>query len=453
MTLRLTIPAVLALMCTACFATRTVRGEALITLKDQTDEAVVLPSTDGPDSRLGPGSLIRVRRKDGTLSRWFMARNLQSKGDGLSVTMKRVPITTKRSAAVSGLFAEHLLLLESLKPATGALEHRADGTHVLHPGDGSTGNWVTRFNDARRTAPATISPNEVWTFEARYDAATVAVKGADLDATLRDGVVMVDGLPWDQITALEVKNLDGFATWFTVVSSPVWVGGLLLTGALVGGFWTQGADATTDFIRLGQSPTREHSEEPLTDEEVRHGGVLNSGRYATFTPEGWRPLFSDGAIRKSEYRLLVWGGLGGELTTGQSSNLLLGVGLRVREVLEFGLGTNTWWADPFGLSPNLPGHPLVPGPSRYVPNLIVFLHGGADFDLEATRRVTLPVALQMGYGTGSVWQFRLHWGARVRIVQGIFVGLHPLNPQFTSAPVGGTSSWSFPSFLEAGSTF
>ncbi|MBX5484276.1 MAG: hypothetical protein IRZ16_20835 [Myxococcaceae bacterium] len=393
-----------------------------------------------------------MRRADGSLSKWFGARNLRAHPEGLSLTTWTVPFSTVSAASVTGLSPEHALLLEGTSPQGAAIERTADGALILHPGTSSIPDWIRRFIEARRSAGGPVADGELWSLTAGYDASSVSLPGAALEAATRDGIRVVDGLAWGDITALEVKNVDGFMTWFTIVSSPVWVTGVLAVGVLGGSVADLSVEASTDVSHaenLSDSP----DEAPLSDLDVHRSTVLGRARSARLSPEGGTPVFSDSALRKAQFQPMAWASLGGELTTGRSSNLLLGVGIRAWEVAEFGIGTNSWWADPFGLGANLPGVPLAPGPPRYLPYLIVYLHGGMDFDLEATRRVTLPLALDVGFGTGNVWQVRLQWGVRVRIVKGLFVGLHPFNPQFTSAQVGGTSSRSFPSFLEVGSTF
>ena len=443
-----------AALATGCYTTRTVRAENLSPLEHQLDDGAVLWGSDGPPTRVDPQSLIRIRRKDGTQTRWFAARNLQTGEGGAIVRISRVPLEVMHDARVSGASAATLQLLDQTKPSTGEVEPNDDGSVTLHPGGVTLLEWVRRFEQARATANDPPLESERWSLRSDQAIGTLSFNGRDLQLIEEHGVLAVDGLRWDQIESIEVRNFDGFSTWLTVVTSPIWLTGVVTVAAFAGGVSTDlGAAVVDTAVVAARYPTGKANEEPLRDSEVQYGGVLWSPPSPPPSPEGAHPLFTHAALRRSRVRVIAWTGVGGELTSGQSSTLLFGAGVRLGDLWEIALGTDSWWADPFGYGDRLPGFPLAPGPPRYVPHLIGFVHVGGDFAVEAWRRVSLPLAIEAGLGTDPAFQLRLQFGARVRIIGGVFVGLHPFNPQYTSVPVGGTTRWTFPSFVELGNTF
>src|SRR5215211_2814242 len=105
-----------ALMASGCYSSRFVRGTEVAAARGPYDDGVALSVAAQSPMRLDPASMVRFRRRDGSLSRWFAARNMMASENGVLVSFGRDPISSVRRAWASGMRPEDASLLEALMP-------------------------------------------------------------------------------------------------------------------------------------------------------------------------------------------------------------------------------------------------------------------------------------------------------------------------------------------------
>jgi hypothetical protein len=246
-----------------------------------------------------------------------------------------------------------------------------------------------------------------------------------------------------------VRNFDGVATFFTVVTSPLWLAGTVLVGRFGGGPFISGA-----LDERADGPyNRTPGGELVRDEGIRHGNVLTTGVEIPPQVISPRQVFSSAAVRRAIWRPMVWLGGGSQLSDGRSASLTCGVAARLSDVIELGGGISAWWPDFDGPAELRPGAPLVPGPPRWVPYLAFFGRAGADFAVDPDRRFSLPLLIELASAGQPLLQVRFLFGVRLRMIGGTFVGVHPYNPLYTEQRLPELRAWTFPSSIEIGSTF
>jgi hypothetical protein len=439
-----------ALMASGCYSSRFLRGVEVAGVHGPHDDALTVPVTGGPPARLDPSSMIRFRRRDGSVSRWFAARHMLISDDGVLVSFDRVPITALRRAWVSGMQPEDASLLESVKPAEAELRRIGAQLELVPPPEGLD-PWLRAFVAARPGlgAPA---PAEEWQLSTR--GLLVAVPGAGLGSAVERGVPRVDGLLWEDVSWVEVRNFDGVATFFTVVSAPVWLAAGVLIGRVGGGAIVSALFDEGLAAPVADNPSsRAPGGEVVLDEVIHQGNVLSTGVQRAPDVSSARDLFTPAAVRRSIWRPLLWLGGGLQFADGRSANLTVGVAARLSNVIELGGGITTWWPDFDGPGELRPGAPLMPGPPRWVPYFAGFGRVGADFGVDAARRVSLPLLIELATAGEPFMQVRLRFGLRIRVTASTFIALHPFNPHYTEQRLPDLESWTFPSSLEIGTTF
>ena len=122
-----------------------------------------------------------------------------------------------------------------------------------------------------------------------------------------------------------------------------------------------------------------------------------------------------------------------------------GVGLRLFDTFELGAFAQPHWPAPLSTGGLLPGDPLAPGPPAHKARWFALARAGVHLEVDARRRLALPLAVEAGPGPSSGMQARLRYGARLRPSKQhpLWVGLHPFNPTYTRG-----EGWTFPSMLE-----
>jgi hypothetical protein len=159
------------------------------------------------------------------------------------------------------------------------------------------------------------------------------------------------------------------------------------------------------------------------------------------------PLFTAGLQRQARvlWHASLWGG--GDLTDRVSGGAGVHVGMRLAHVFEVGFGarllghrTDREVAAGFGTRTDWMG----------------LMRVGLHFDLDAARRVAIPLGLDVGAGH-AVPYVRMYVGLRVRLVSGLYLGIYPISPTYADLvdpeKRGASGWWTFPSELEIGFTF
>jgi hypothetical protein len=434
-----------ALFATGCYSSRFVRATDVAAARGPYEDGLALRVKGASPTRLDPSSMVRFRRRDGSMSRWFAARNIMSSDDGVLVSFARDPISSIRRAWVSGMRSEDAALLAALMPRDAELKRHGEQLELVPPPEGLD-SWLRAFVAARPGSDTEAAPED-WQLAAR--GMMVALRGVDLPSAVANGVQRVDGLRWEDVTSVEVRNFDGVATFFTVVTAPLWLAGVILVGRYGSGPFISGVlDDRTD-----NPSNRTPGGEVVPDEMIHQGNVLFTGVERAPDVTSAHHVFTPAAVRRSMWRPMVWLGAGSQLSDGRSASLTVGVAARLSEVIELGGGVTAWWPDFDGPAELRPGAPLLPGPPRWVPYFAGFGRLGADFAVDPARRLSLPLLIELASGGEPLLQLRFRFGLRVRMIGGTFVALHPYNPHYTEQRLPDLRGWTFPSSLEIGSTF
>jgi len=151
------------------------------------------------------------------------------------------------------------------------------------------------------------------------------------------------------------------------------------------------------------------------------------------------PLFARPARRRANIRLIGLVEGGGDLLIRDGGNAQALVGIRILDVLELAVGA----------------HMMVHrGESQDGPlstSWIGVFRLNFHFDLDAKRRVALPIGFDVGLGHATFYA-RLNLGVRVRLTKRLSLGIYPFNPtyaEFKNTDLRRKSGWwSFPSTLD-----
>jgi hypothetical protein len=138
---------------------------------------------------------------------------------------------------------------------------------------------------------------------------------------------------------------------------------------------------------------------------------------------------------------------GSDFTLRASGTFGAFIGMRLSEVTEIGAGLR------LNASPEYPEDPN----SRMRSSPIAFGRLVGHFDLDAARRVALPIGFDAGGGDAKGY-VRLVLGIRIRVFDTFSIGLYPLNPTFTyfsdaRRERDDTGWFGFPSTLEVVYTY
>ena len=171
-------------------------------------------------------------------------------------------------------------------------------------------------------------------------------------------------------------------------------------------------------------------------------GALTPPRHDDPTARG---VFTERELRRASLRLYGSGVFGSHLQDLGRAHAMIGGGVRLRNLYELGLEAGPYWHAPNAPGGTLPGDPLSPGRDARLPLPVIAARAGLHFEVDSARRFALPVALSAGAALGdeSAVQLRARYGVRVRPWRGLWLGLYPLNPSWTSG-----YGWGFPSGLE-----
>ncbi len=398
-----------------CYSTRATSPEPLRTLrtKPPAEDAGLL---DG--LRLDPSSRLRLQRTDGTWTPWVKARHLHLSDDGLFVGVRPVPWEDIATAEVLGASAGLEEALFSLPKPPGA---RVDATArgiLLQAGTRSLAAWLATLPE---------SPGAQWRLRTRQRQPLPMVSDEELRASLGGALQVADGVRFADVSQVELNNFNGGITYLTLL----WAFGTSVVG---GPLWTVlGAPAG--------------ARAPPTLEVTKDAGrIFSAANVPPPRPEAPRPLFTDGAVRRSRVRLLAFAGAGAEPSLAlTNATLRAGVGARFVDVFEVALLAQPQWPAPLSTGGLLPGDPLAPGAPAHEPQWFGGVRVGLHLEVDAPRRLALPLALEAGRGPHAQTLARFRFGVRLRPLEAtnLWLGLHPFNPTRTRG-----TGWTFPTSLE-----
>jgi hypothetical protein len=137
-----------------------------------------------------------------------------------------------------------------------------------------------------------------------------------------------------------------------------------------------------------------------------------------------RPLFNRTALRRDWIRLVTTTEIGSDDVNPLYPVTSLCATVRLRNIVELGGGVR------------MDAQPLGEGaPPR--PEFVPFVRAGLHLDLDANRRFAIPAFVDIG-GVSGQTRTRFAFGLRIRINDGLNLGLFPYNPTLASGPADGS---------------
>jgi hypothetical protein len=417
------VPLAALLLC-GCFTTEAVGREPMQRLRGRVLTADTVlhedPSREGRlfggGVRLDAGSKVRLRRGDGSWTSWFGARHLLLSDDGLLVGVRAVPWDEVAFVEATGVPEGRREALARSTPEGARLEVTDLGVR-LHPGPSGVKAWLhPALDDA-------AAFDTRWKVHTRSAGPLPERDDAEMRAALQGPLRVPDGLRWADLDGAEVNNFHGGLTWLGIVGFI----GTLGTGSFA-------APLLMPSGAFGAPAAEVHPSGPR---------LLGDPAFPPPRVDGARPLFDDRTRRDARMRGLVSLGAGAHLAGLERAAITLAGGVRLRDVVELGFGVSTFWQAPRAVGYRLPGPPLSPGPSSRTPQVFALLQAGLHLEVDARRRLALPLAIAAGTSADGAGQLRFRYGARVRLARRLWVGVHPFNALYTTR-----WGWGFPTSLE-----
>lgn len=256
-----------------------------------------------------------------------------------------------------------------------------------------------------------------------------------------------DGLAWHEVRQAEVANVSGGRTLAAIVTTVAFSAVLLPIAAAPLGGQLVGRPGAGAAALPGGGPAGDAG----AGEEAGSGGTLAGA--VTRRPAVPRGafLFSGGARRRALARVVA----ATEVTTDwlQLDGFSVGAlgAVRFWEMFEVGAAARCLLSF---RAPEAPDQQAAPGDPRPLAQIIGLAHLGLNLDLDARRRVAIPLSIQAGAGGLVAHQVKLGIGVRVRATDFLYLGLTPFNPTKTGAPrAPALHGWTFQSGLEVGGAF
>jgi hypothetical protein len=297
----------------------------------------------GGDARLGPNTEIRARLTDGSVTPWLPASALAVAKDGL-VSGRSFPLSAATEATISrpGEGAAEMLAATAppggeVTPADeGELRLRVTDPRVLLP-------WVAAY----ATGAATLHQPPGWISfrgaQGRWRSEWLPGGNFVAVAPSSYGKLQVaEGIPWRDVAALEVHNLEPIRTAFAVVGAPVAMSVMMLSMAAAVAAATDGEDPTPALaLAVDTAALTAHAAETADAEADTGGAPVRSpaGRpavlVATEGPAGTlvaTPLFTGAARRRDAVKAVLAGEAG--VTVDGLGTGAAGVGLRLGDFVE-----------------------------------------------------------------------------------------------------------------------
>jgi len=411
-----------------CYTIQTAQYEALEPLTSTHDDHIALL---GPraGTRVDPTSPVRFHFNDGSQSSWLSPSVLQVNASGVLTGANRVSIDDLARIEVRGLVDERRAQLASL--SEGLLVHDEPARFEISGPGVALRAWTeaVRVSEAGRALP-----EEEWSFFWRGSMPMRETRfgGLAFQRALILPDAFVDGALWSDIASLEVQHPDYGSVVLALVLVPIALAG---GGATMSGLFERGTGPITVVDMIGDDP---------------HLHLWRPGRAMPDALDA-KPLFSPLAQRRALLRPIASVELGAGFN-GLASQLSVFGGVRLRDWFEAGLAVRAWWPNLFSSSRYLSTAPLGPVVSKYSATIFTTLRLGFNFDLDADRRVLVPLHFEVGLDFQGQTQVRIAWGLQIRITQQLFVALRPFTPQYTSGGYG-IDTWQFPTTLEVGAAF
>jgi len=330
---------VVPILATGCYATTEIPETQIASIRSP----LSAPKKVGGDARLGPNTEIRARLADGSVTPWLPAGTLAVAGDGL-VSGRSFALSSATDATISRSSEGAAEMLTATAPPGGEVTPTDSGELRLHVADSRVLlPWVAAYATGATTLHQPIGwisfqgARGRWTSEWLPGPRFVAVAPSSY-AKLQ----VAEGIPWRNVAALEVHNLEPIRTAVAVVGAPVAGSVMILSMMAAVGAVANGDDPTPAVdLAVGTAALTAHAAETADAEADTGGAPVRSpqGRpgvlVAADGPAGTiaaTPLFTGAARRRDQIKLLLSGEAG--VTTDGVGTAAAGVGVRVSDFVE-----------------------------------------------------------------------------------------------------------------------
>jgi hypothetical protein len=271
----------------------------------------------GGKARLGPRSEVRIRRRDGSASRWYSAGELMTSGEGLG-TAATLPLGAATRALVRDGGAAMGGLLAATAPSGGVFIWQGEGFALQAPGPGKLAVWAAAASARSLDLGGAAG---MWRF-ARPEGGwlSAGIHGTTLAATPEPALAtrrLAEGTAWPEIAALEIRSFDPFLS----VASGLGVTGVAMLALVLGG--DPGGPISEAREGVDKSAMARDDPQP-------HVAMLLPPEAAA--PTDGRPLFSARARRRALIKLVVSGDVG--LSQAGSGTGGGGLGLRLFDFVD-----------------------------------------------------------------------------------------------------------------------
>ncbi len=415
---------------------------------------IILHSPEGEPIRLGPRSYIRFQRTDGSFTQGYEASDLSVSEEG--VTSPGVPNDDAViQIRVTGLGAPRAAILAEIAPRSASLVPLPGRSYDLVGSNRALFNWVRAYVKEMDALKKGEQPNQTRLGAAgEWRALGLRGWGPPTDGDLLgNGFLLPDGLRWEEITGVEIAYVDGK----TLGTSALLTGAFTL-GAAAAGIIGAGMQAGGGLARMsGASGSSNGSRSSggssgggvgegigtgvLSDappfgprDPAERASLVENNR----VPSGTRKMFSIGMRIRGMAQPVLALESGGDLRQHDELGTNAVLSVRAIQAIEVGGGVRQIWR-----------RGSVENPERSYGG---FLHLGIAFDLDVARRVTIPVAYDLGGVNRAGVYMKFAAGVRVRVAEKLSVGLYPFNPVYTGTSHR-SSGWNFPTTLELGYLF
>lgn len=450
-----------------------------------------LRTVKGKGVRLDPNSDVRLLARDGAYTPWMRAAALAVGPRGLRYEqpVRYDQVATARVTGMDPMTTELLQLMVGdgmTRVAAGGWELRggspAGWLHriIRSAAIAHAGASYERYREANRCTdtpcPPLLSLEDfalrqakqegaglgTWTFAAASGGWTRPVDplsfiqaprteptpaaGAPFTIDLPVGPGQTEGLTWDQIAHLEISNVSGAKTFGGVIGTLALTAALLPVagvasmagGSFGSGGGSGGGGAAVNLAGHVGGGTGGDGDPPEPSVPRPPGPRLED---AAIT----RSLFGWNMRRQAIVRFVF--ALDGDVGTdyrrldGVHAGSLLA--FRFLDIIEVGVAVRS-------LLTLLPADTDRPASSEHA--VIGAFHLGLHLDMDARRRVAIPLAVDLGSGGPVRFQGRIQLGLRVRVAGPFSVGIYPLTPVVTLAhdntALSGAPTWTFRSGIE-----
>ena len=428
--------ALLLVLLVGCTSTRQMASTADPRLRTGGHKAGFVVKTNTPwRERIDPNSVIQLRNGDGAWTPQLWGRDLHVDQTGVWIEAGNVrPVRFADQIEITGAPDDLIAALAAAQPPATEL-HQTGSTVILAAERGVLSIWISAVSPGPK-----LHAIRVHTAEQGWRAPLYNSRLIDMDLFATSTKL---GWRWDDVAAIQVRNLSGGKTAGAIVGTAavaVVVAPILLLASTAGGM-KNGGEPTGG----SSGPTLEGSLDTagkLVDLAIEADRAHPFGtwepRLAPSESLASRPLFSTGAQVRSVIRPTL------ALDAGAASARdSFGTGLvarvRLADVFEIGGGVREVWAhDARG----------------WLRSTTKVFQTGLHLPLDAGYRFALPLGFEASGGGHVAHDIRVPWGLRISSANARwFVTAMPATPQWMRTTDQKTGRWSWNASAELGVSF